>query len=287
MISSPYFSLGTPITWASLTPGWAWRNSSISRGYTFSPPRMIMSLMQVLSDGLAEQRLQALAVCVRQRGRGVGSSVHEPIVADERRGSRRAASTAQPRDLVMISSSWRPLRRAAVCQWPVDPDIGRGGSSPPERRASEKREASCTPKLALIGSCPTSYEPSRHRLGHFAAGHRGGGSRALALPRDPSAAPRHVRDRAARAPPRRRANHRDRDAPRDGHRDRGHAGLGPDREAHGRLQLTRQERSVDRQDRSAALSGGRRASARELRLRAGHPEEREGAGRPRGQAVGP
>src|ERR1035438_6123035 len=111
----------------------------------------------------------------------------------------------------MISSSWRPLRRAAVCQWPVDPDFVWGGSSAEDRRASEKREASCTPKLALIGSCPTSYEPSRHRLGRFAAGHRGGGSRALALPRDPSAAPGHVRERAARAPPRRPAKKRQRE----------------------------------------------------------------------------
>ena len=44
--SSPYFSLGTPITWASATAGWRCSTSSISRGEMFSPPRMIMSLIR-------------------------------------------------------------------------------------------------------------------------------------------------------------------------------------------------------------------------------------------------
>ena len=34
---------GTPITWTSRMSSWVCRNSSISRGDTFSPPRMIMS----------------------------------------------------------------------------------------------------------------------------------------------------------------------------------------------------------------------------------------------------
>lgn len=45
-ISSPNLLSGTPITCTSATAGWVKRNSSISRGYTFSPPRMIMSLLR-------------------------------------------------------------------------------------------------------------------------------------------------------------------------------------------------------------------------------------------------
>ena len=37
---------GTPITCASTMSGWVYRNSSISRGYTFSPPRITMSLIR-------------------------------------------------------------------------------------------------------------------------------------------------------------------------------------------------------------------------------------------------
>ena len=44
--SSPNFGLAMPATCTSFTPGRVSRNSSISRGYTFSPPRMIMSLIR-------------------------------------------------------------------------------------------------------------------------------------------------------------------------------------------------------------------------------------------------
>ena len=46
LIFGTSFSHGTPITCASATPAIVCRNSSTSRGYTFSPPRMITSLIR-------------------------------------------------------------------------------------------------------------------------------------------------------------------------------------------------------------------------------------------------
>src|SRR5262245_7189531 len=46
--TSPYTRSGTPTTAASRTPGWPHRTSSTSTQYTFSPPRLIMSLIRSL-----------------------------------------------------------------------------------------------------------------------------------------------------------------------------------------------------------------------------------------------
>ena len=46
MISSCNLSSGTPMTATSMMDGCVARTSSISRGYTFSPPRQIMSFVR-------------------------------------------------------------------------------------------------------------------------------------------------------------------------------------------------------------------------------------------------
>jgi hypothetical protein len=48
--SSPSRSSGTPMTAHNATAGWVISTSSISRGYTFAPPRRIMSFLRSTID---------------------------------------------------------------------------------------------------------------------------------------------------------------------------------------------------------------------------------------------